>query len=87
MLFRDAKMAFEHARTALDLAGQAGDFIVSRRHRLYVQGCGLPKLGDQLPVLRESLQELVADVVRQRSSPSFDHQIRLDGISQDSNSA
>ena len=31
-------------------------------------GCGLPKLGDQLPLFRESLQELVTDVVHRRSS-------------------
>jgi hypothetical protein len=35
--------------------------------RLIDHGCGLPKLGDQLPVLREPLQELVADVVHRRS--------------------
>src|SRR5208337_2786261 len=31
-------------------------------------GCGLPKLADEFPVLRESLQELVADVPHRRAS-------------------
>src|SRR5271157_6042691 len=50
-------------------------------------GCGLPNLGDQLPVLRESLQELVTDVVHRRLSRTLGEQVRLHGISQDSNSA
>jgi hypothetical protein len=78
-------MAQENARTALDLAGQAGEFIGNWRHGLYLHGCGLPRLGDQPPFFGEPLHDLVADVVHRRSSRAS--MSRLDGITPDSNSA